>query len=197
MTPAASVLSRQRIPTVTVEHDSVAAIYNSRLSAETAIFAIAQSGFDMQKLSVIGKDYTTEEVVVGFLNAGDRMDVWARTGAFWGELSGTLFGSALFVIPGFGPLFAAGPLVSRVIGALKQTAVDGSMSALGAGFYNIGIPRNSISFYERQLKVGKFIVIAHGSRSEVDVCRPILTGAEHHRAASRECCAPQSLGVRE
>ena len=43
---------------------------------------------------------------------------------------------------------------------MKRTAVDGGMSALGAGFYSIGIPRVSIPFYERQLKLGKIIVIA-------------------------------------
>jgi hypothetical protein len=151
----------------------------------------------MQILSLIGKDYTTGEVVVGFLNAGDRMDVWARTGAFWGEMSVKLFGSALLVIPGFGPLFAAGPLVGRVIEALRGSTVDAGMSALGAGLYSIGIPKHSIPNYERHLKDGRFIVIAHGSRSAVEASRGILTGAEHHRAASRACCIPQSPAVRE
>ena len=60
----------------------------------------------MQKLSIVGRDYATEEGVVGYYNAGDRMKAWGKTGAFWGGLWGMLFGSALFVIPGIGPLFA-------------------------------------------------------------------------------------------
>lgn len=195
MTQPAPALLRQRPRTVTAEHDSVSAIYGSRFAAESAVLRLAQTGFDMQILSVIGKDYTTEEVVVGFLNRGDNMDVWARTGAFWGEMSGKLFGSALLVIPGFGPLFAAGPLVGRVIEALRGSAVDGGMSALGTGLYSIGVPKQSIPNFERHLKGGKFIVIAHGSRSAVEASRRILIGAEHHRAASRACCVSQSPGV--
>jgi hypothetical protein len=95
----------------------------------------------MKKLSIIGKDYSTEEGVVGFYNAGDRMKAWGKTGAFWGGLWGMLFGSALFVIPGVGPLFAAGPLVAWIVGALEGAAVGGGMSALGAGLYSVGIPK--------------------------------------------------------
>ena len=64
----------------------------------------------MQKLSIVGKDYQTEEEVVGYYTTGDRMKAWGKTGAFWGGLWGLLFGSAFFLIPGIGPLLAAGPL---------------------------------------------------------------------------------------
>ena len=65
------------------------------------------------------------------------MKGWGKTGAFWGGLWGMLFGSALFVIPGVGPLFAAGPLVAWIVGALEGAAVIGGMSALGAGLYSV------------------------------------------------------------
>ncbi|MHB1620587.1 MAG: hypothetical protein ACYCTY_11510 [Sulfuricella sp.] len=39
----------------------------------------------MKKLSIIGRDYHTEEHVVGFLNAGDRAKFFGKlaTGATW------------------------------------------------------------------------------------------------------------------
>jgi hypothetical protein len=43
---------------------------------------------------------------------------WGKSGAFWGGLWGMLSGSALFVIPGIGPLLAAGPLVAWIVAAL-------------------------------------------------------------------------------
>jgi hypothetical protein len=98
------------------EHGSVVAVYDSHAAEEAAVRKLAKSGFDMKTLSIIGKDYSTEEGVVGFYNAGDRMKAWGKTGAFWGGLRGMLFGSALFVIPGVGPLFAAGPLVAGIAG---------------------------------------------------------------------------------
>jgi hypothetical protein len=175
--------------TETAEHDSVVAVYNSHAAAEAAVRELAKSGFDMKKLSIIGKDYSTEEGVVGFYNAGDRMKAWGKTGAFWGGLWGMLFGSALFVIPGIGPLFAAGPLVGWIVGALEGAAVVGGMSALGAGLYSVGIPKDSILSYETQIKAGKFVVIAHGGRSQVEKSRTILLDAAYHNGTTQGCCA--------
>ena len=64
----------------------------------------------MKKLSVVGKDYHTDEQVVGYYNAGDRMKYWGKMGAFWGGFWGLLFGAAFFLVPGVGPLLIAGPL---------------------------------------------------------------------------------------
>jgi len=174
---------------MTIEHDSVAAIYDNRSSAEEAILALAKSTFDMRNVSVIGRDNSTEEVVVGFLNPGDRMDVWARTGAFWGQLSGKLCGSALFVIPRFGTLFAAGPLVGRVIHALEGKTDNEGMNILGAGLYSIGIPKLTIESFEQQLRIGKFIVIAHGAPSAVASSRTILARSALLAVRAHECCA--------
>jgi len=54
------------------EHNAVVGVYNSHPEAEAAVKALQRSGFDMQKLSIVGKDYHTEEHVIGYDNAGDR-----------------------------------------------------------------------------------------------------------------------------
>lgn len=85
------------------EHNAVVGIYNAHTDAEAAVKELQKSEFDMQKLSIVGKDYHTEEHVIGYYNAGDRMQVWGKRGAFWGGLWGMLFGSGFFFIPGIGP----------------------------------------------------------------------------------------------
>jgi hypothetical protein len=170
-------------------HGSTVAVYDSHGDAEQAIRKLAESGFDMQKLSIVGRDYSTQEGVVGYYNAGDRMKAWGRTGAFWGALWGMLFGSALFVIPGIGPLFAAGPLVAWIVGGLEGATIVGGMSALGAALFSIGIPKDSVLSYETQIKAGKFVVIAHGTRDEMDKARTVLAGATHHEGKAHNCCA--------
>ena len=154
-------------------------VYNSHTEAEAGIKELQQSGFDMKKLSIVGKDYHTEEHVVGYYNAGDRMKFWGKLGAFWGGFWGLLFGSALFFIPGIGPLIVFGPLVGWIVGALEGAVVVGGLSALGAGLYSIGIPKDSIMEYETALKSAKFLVIAHGTADEVAKAKSILetTGA--------------------
>jgi len=159
------------------EQNAVVGIFKSHIDAETSIKELQKSGFDMKKLSIVGKDYHPEEHVVGYYNAGDRMKVWGKLGAYWGGFWGLLFGSALFVIPGIGPLFVFGPLVGWIVGALEGAVVVGGLSALAAALFSIGIPNDSIVQYETAVKSSKFLVIAHGTAGQVAQAKSILETA--------------------
>jgi len=166
--------------------NSVVAVYPTHPAAEAAIKELQRAGFDLTKLSIIGRDFHTDEHVVGYYNAGDRMKVWGKTGAFWGGLWGFVFGSAFFWIPGLGPLLVAGPLVTWIVAALESAVVVGGLSAVGAGLYSLGIPENSILQYETALKTGKFVLIAHGTFNDTCEARAILNHTqpetlEHHQ----------------
>jgi uncharacterized membrane protein len=154
--------------------NSVVAVYESHDQAENAVRKLQKDGFDMKKLSIIGKDFHTEEHVVGYYNTGDRMLYWGKMGAFWGGFWGLLFGSAFFWVPGIGPLLAAGPIVAWIVAALEGAAVVGGISALGAGLLSIGIPRNSVVQYETEVKNGKLLLVAHGTADEVERARDLL-----------------------
>jgi uncharacterized membrane protein len=158
---------------------SVVAIYPTHLAAEAAVKELQRSGFNMKNLSIVGRDYHTDEHVVGYYNVGDRMKAWGKRGAFWGGLWGILFGSAFFWIPGLGPLLVAGPLVSWIVGALEGAVVVGGLSALGAGLCSIGIPKDSVVRYETILKTDKFLLIAHGSVDETTRAKAVLATTEH------------------
>ena len=173
----------------TSEKSAIVAIYDTHEEAEKAVRELQKSGFDMRTLSIVGKDYQTEEEVVGYYTTGDRMKAWGKSGAFWGGLWGVLFGSAFFLIPGIGPLLAAGPLVGWIIGALESAVVVGGLSALGAGLYSIGIPQDSIIEYETQIKAGKFVVIAHGSPDEVGKTKGALAATKHQGMKEHACCS--------
>ncbi len=70
------------------EKHAAVAIYNTHSEAEAAVKQLQQSGFDMKKLSIVGRDYHSEEHVVGYYNTGDRMKAWGKSGAFWGGVWG-------------------------------------------------------------------------------------------------------------
>ena len=163
------------------ENNAVVAIYNSHTDAEASVKELQRSGFDMKKLSIVGKDIHTEEHVVGYYNAGDRMKVWGKLGAFWGGFWGLLFGSALFVIPGLGSLVVFGPLVIWVVAALEGAVVVGGLGALAAALYSLGIPEDSCLQYETAVKSDKFLVITHGTEEQVAEAKNILhmAGAQH------------------
>ncbi len=160
-----------------MKQNSVVALFDQHTQAEEGVKQLQEAGFDMTALSIVGKGYHTEENVVGYYTAGDRMKYWGSNGAFWGGIWGLLFGSAFFMIPGIGPLVAAGPIVAWVVGALEGAAVVGGVSAIGAGLYSIGIPKKSIIQYETSLKAGKFMLVVHGTADEVTRAKGILSSA--------------------
>ncbi len=84
------------------ETNSVVAIYDTHSQAATALRELQRSGFDMENMSIVGKDYHTEEHVVGYYTTGDRMKYWGKLGAVWGGFWGLLMGAGAFVIPGIG-----------------------------------------------------------------------------------------------
>ena len=92
------------------DQNSVVAVFSQHPAAENAIKELKGGGFDIKKLAVVGRDYQTESDVVGFYNTGDRMKYWGKWGAFWGGLWGMLFRAAFLIIPGIGPVVAAGSI---------------------------------------------------------------------------------------
>ncbi len=156
------------------EENAVVAVYRTHVEAEAAVKELQRSGTNMRTLSIVGKDTHADEHVVGYYNAGDRMKYWGKNGAFWGGFWGLLFGSAFFAVPGIGPVLAAGPVVAWIIGALEGAAVVGGLSAIGAGLYSIGIPKDSVLEYETALKTEKYLLLVHGTIAEVERARGIL-----------------------
>ena len=175
------------------EKNSVVAIFASHNQAEDAIRDLQKDGFDMKKLSLVAKDYHTDEHVVGYYNTGERMMYWGKLGAFWGGLWGMLFGSAFFFVPGVGPLLVAGPLVAWIVGTLEGAAVMGGISALGAAMVSIGIPENSVLQYETAVKNDKLLLVAHGTADEVQRARDLLHQTEAEKTTVH--AEPVAAGV--
>jgi uncharacterized membrane protein len=159
--------------------NSVVAIYDTHVQAEEAVKELQEGGIDMKTLSIAAKDTHTDEHVVGYYNAGDRMKYWGKIGAFWGGFWGLLFGSAMFAIPGIGPLLVAGPLVTWIVAGLEGAVVVGGVSAAGAGLVSIGIPKDSVLKYDVALKSDKFLLIVHGTPDAVDKAKDIIAGTRH------------------
>jgi hypothetical protein len=174
-------------------NNSIVAIFTQHTEAEQAIKDLQKSGFDMKKLSIVGKGYHSEEHVVGYYNLGDRASAWGSTGAFWGWIWGCLFGSALLFIPGIGPVMVGGPVVSWLIGALETSAIVGGCSVLGAALVNVGIPKDSVLKYETALKVDKFLVVAHGTADEIARAKSILDSYSCEPSTVNSAAAPVAV----
>jgi hypothetical protein len=128
--------------------DTIVASFADHPAAETAIKELASAGFDMKNLSVVGKGYHSDEKIMGFYNAGDRIKFWGTRGAFWGGFWGLFFGGLFLTVPVVGQVFVLGYLATIAITAIEGALVVGGVNALGAALYSIGIPKDSVLQYE-------------------------------------------------
>jgi len=164
----------------------VVIVYKSHVEAEAAVNGMLQAEFKAKKLSIIGYDFYSDEDLAGCDSAEDGTKPSGKEGAFWSG-SWVLLGSAFLFVPCFGPLLVAGPLLRRIVEALQGGVVVGGLTALGAGLYSLGIPKDSILQYETALKTDKFLLLAHGSQGEIAKAKEILDRTdpdtlEHHQA---------------
>ncbi len=169
--------------------NSVVAVYNSHTDAEKALAKLSAASFDITKVSILGKDYHTEEKVVGYYTAGDRMKSWGGIGAFWGGIWGLLFGAGVFLIPGIGPVLVGGPFLAALVGALESAAVVGGLSAVSAGLVSLGIPKDSAIKYEAEIKADKFVMVVHGTAEELERARAILAETSPDSVEKHELAA--------
>jgi hypothetical protein len=154
--------------------DTVIAVFADHPAAEAAIKKLTGAGFDMKNLSVVGKGYHTDEKVVGFYNAGDRIKFWGTRGAFWGGFWGLFLGGLFVTVPVVGQVVVLGYLAAIAIGAIENAVLVGGISALAAALYSIGVPKDSVIEYETALKTDSFLVMAHGPAIEIARAKTIL-----------------------
>ena len=161
--------------------NSVVAVFADHNAAEAAVKKLTTAGFEMKNLSVVGKGYHTDEKVVGFYNAGDRIKFWGKRGAFWGGFWGLFLGGLFMTIPVVGHVVVLGYLATIAIAGIENAVLVGGLSALGAALYSIGIPKDSVIQYETALKADSFLVMAHGTAQEMARAKTILGTANASR----------------
>jgi uncharacterized membrane protein len=167
---------------------SVVGTYHTMAQAEEAVHRLDRAGFPVKHISIVTQNLASEKTTHGFITSGEDLAVrGATTGAWIGGLLSLLMGVAFLWIPGFGPLLVVGRLA-----ALLLAGVEGSMLGAATGSFlgalaNWGIAEERILDYEKQLREGKHLVIAHGTAEEVGEAQAILqetnAGALHVHAS--------------
>ncbi|MHC5861505.1 YflT domain-containing protein [Nostoc sp.] len=171
---------------------TVVANFPSYAEAERVVLDLQKSGFDTQKLSIIGKDYQTTEHVRGFLTWKDTAIAGATRGGYWGSFVGGLFGilvgAGVLFIPGVAPIIIAGPIGGVLAGWLQGTLVGAASAAtvggLAGALGGLGIPKHEILKYETQIQAGEFIILVTGSNEDVSQARQMLDKISHGMSIS-------------
>jgi len=187
-TPPTQADSGQTIGTVApesrpvgVDDRAVIAVFDDLEAVQRAISKLADEGFPVDRISIIGKDLQSELRVNGFVTMGDIARPSAATGAWVGGLFGLLSGTALLFMPGAGPLIVLGPLASGAVGAAQGALLGGAVGAVLGHF----VAKEKLPKYERLVATGNYLVVIHGMEDEVERARRILldngsTDVERH-----------------
>ena len=187
-TPPTEAGSGQTIGTVApesrpvgVDDRAVIAVFDDLEAVQRAISKLADEGFPVDRISIIGKDLQSELRVNGFVTMGDIARPSAATGAWVGGLFGLLSGTALLFMPGAGPLIVLGPLASGAVGAAQGALLGGAVGAVLGHF----VAKEKLPKYERLVATGNYLVVIHGMEDEVERARRILldngsTDVERH-----------------
>lgn len=155
----------------------VMALFQTHEAADGAVRQLDASGVPLAAVSVVGKNYHSEDQPVGYFNAGDRARFYGKLGVFWGGLAGLLLGSGFFFIPLVGPVMVLGPLASIIVGGLEGAVLAGGVSALVGALTAVGVPKNSVIRYETAIKADQFLVTVHAQADEAARIQQLLGDA--------------------
>jgi hypothetical protein len=155
--------------------------------AEAAVSRLIEADFPMDMISILGKAQSSGDDPLGlyYANAGERVKGWGKIGAFWGGLWGLLTGAAgMFLIPGVGPVMAAGPVVEALAGALTGAGVAGGAMAGAAAVSHLivamrrsGVPEKDLEALHAALEDGEYVVMLRLDGREVERWQSVLTRA--------------------
>jgi len=158
--------------------NSVVHVYANMAATEAAIHKLAEADFPIKQVSIMGQDMASEKEVHGYITAGDVAKSSAGTGAWVGGLFGVLIGAAFIWVPGFGPLFVAGPFAAALLGGVEGAVAGAAGGGLLGALFGWGISKQHILKYEESLKAGQYLLIVNGSPEEIDWARDILEDSE-------------------
>lgn len=137
-----------------------------------------RSGFDVKKLSLVGRGHRSQEHAAGFYTGTNPLQPLESAGAFWGNVWGLLVEPALFFLPGLGLMAMAGPITSALVDGLGGAEIVEDATALGSTLSRIGLAKDEVNAYESALRADKYVLMVHGNAKEADRARAILSSAK-------------------
>lgn len=158
---------------------SVVAVYKTMDEAERAVRSLDIARFPFKQVTIVTRDVSSEKTVHGYVTALDVSSRGAKDGAWLGGIFGLLVGAAFLWLPGVGPVVVAGSLAAVLAGGVEGALAGSALGGLLSGLASWGISKQHILKFEETVKGGKYLLIAHGSATEVEKARSILatTGA--------------------
>jgi hypothetical protein len=153
------------------------AVFESAERAEEAIGRLERAGFDLSRLSAIGKEEPSAAQAVGMAVAGAHARVWGPRGRLWASLAETPAAMALAWVPFIGYVVAVGPAASVLAGGQWQAKAAPPASALARMLTLAGMSPGQVLTYEAAVRGGEILLLMHGSAANAARARHVLETA--------------------
>jgi hypothetical protein len=151
-------------------HPLVLALYPSRAAATAGARAAHAAGVQHDQLSVISGNHDDDTAFAAQLDGTPGVELEdSRAAGRLGELSGYVLAAIAVVLPGIGPIVAAGPL-SAGLGEAAGHAAGGVASTLTAA----GMEQHRAEVVENSIKQGAVLIAAHTNADAVAKVRAAL-----------------------
>ncbi|MCC5635916.1 histidine kinase [Nostoc sp. CHAB 5844] len=155
-------------------------VFPNRRDAEEALHELRNSGFPMDRVSVIARDADGDDIAGTQVSdrIGDKSDegaaVGAATGGALGGLTGLLVGLGTLAIPGIGPVMLAGATATAIATTIAGAGIGAIAGSLIGALIGLGIPEERARVYNERVQGGGYLVIVDGTEDEISRAEAIL-----------------------
>lgn len=146
------------------------AAFDTLEAATAAIKKLGEAGFPIEHVSMLTKNLESSTEVHGFYKASDLAKTEAGFGAWVGGFFGILGGAALLIVPGVGPVVAAGSLATMIIGGIEGATGLAAVGAIVGGITGHFVSKKHIPKLVEHFSAGKYILVVQ-SESDDDLAK--------------------------
>lgn len=141
----------------------VIGIYENEQQAAEIVESLKKQGYLTEDISVVAKHIETPDEVTQEVKPStkDGAIAGAATGGAIG-MAGVLVGLSTVVIPGFGAVLAAGPILATIGGAVVGAGTDAG--GLKHALLEIGVPDDEAEQYADDVQSGKVLVLVDSKK---------------------------------
>ncbi|MGA2110862.1 MAG: hypothetical protein ABSG98_01785 [Anaerolineales bacterium] len=154
--------------------------YRSIASAEQAISSLQRARFPERQVSVI-----VQEARASHVDGSTRVGIHPGSGidAAIGGALGYLYGGVILRPKGLGPVLVVGPMAETLSITMGGRAAEPGSGQWLVPWASLGLTPNEIRSYEYALRDHLSLVVAQGSRDEIERARRALATVKPERLA--------------
>jgi len=157
---------------------TITGLYESYPAAEAAVTDLEAAGIPAANISLIANDLERRPGQEGESAALEDAGKGVSIGAVVGGAGGLLAGLGVLIVPGIGPVMAAGWLATTVIGAIGGAVVGGAAGGLVGALTHAGFSEEHANVYAEGVRRGGALVTARIEEGHVAAAKGILDA--HH-----------------